>query len=409
MLFRSLFRNDFQGVVSKDFREMSWEHFFTEVDIILKLRNRKVLFVINDELDLESLQTAKKLANHSKSRIKVRILNSHNLENSFSDDYVANRIEDIKIQSRFCFLLSSNLRLESSILNSKVRAKYLAQNFSVFSLGLSFVPNLFIEFVNLSVFKTLRVFEGRSSYLSRLFIAEKSPLFFVGDSLKKRVSNSLYLITLIKKVMPSAVVFVVGLCCNSYASSLMNVKSLGRRHISNTEVLFMVSLDDVALVRYFFYLRKKATSFWFNTHSSQVAFKNNFIVPVTSLLETEGTFLNLEGRPQKTFKTSAKINQRLGIRNTNLIFRAIKIDYVQSKFLKYIHEIVKTPKCFSSVENIFSTIESKTSYVINLVSNVSRYPVKASIEDFYTKGLFCKKSLTMLKCSQNDRKQISNF
>ena len=406
---QNLFRNNFQGVILKDFREMSWEHFFTEVDIILKLRNRKVLFVVNDELDLESLQTAKKLANHSKSRIKVRSLNSHDLENSFSDDYVASKIEDVKVQSRFCFLLSSNLRLESSILNSKVRAKYLAQNFSVFSLGLSFVPNLLVEFVNLSVFKTLKVFEGKASYLSRLFIAESSPLLFIGDSLKKRVSNSFRLISLLRRVMPSAIVFVVGLCCNSYASSLMNVKSLSRRHIVKTEVLFMVSLDDVALVRYFFYLKKRATSFWFNTHSSQVAFKNNFIVPVTSLLETEGTFLNLEGRPQKTFKTSAKINQRLGVRNTNLIFRAIKIDYVQSKFLNYINEIVKMPKCFSSIENIFSTIESKNFYLTDLTSKVSLYPIKSSIEDFYTKGLFCKKSLTMLKCSQNDRKQITNF
>ena len=388
---------------------MSWEKFFNEIDIIFKIKNRKVLFVVNDELDLESLQTAKKLANHSKSRVKVRTLNNHNLENSFSDDHVANKIEDIKIESRFCFLLSSNLKLESSILNSRVRAKYLDQNFNVFSLGLSFVPNLLVEFVNLSVLNILKVFEGKASYLSRLFIAEKSPLFFVGDSLKKRVSNNLYLISLLKRVMPSVAVFVVGLCCNSYASSLINVKSLGRRHIFNTEVLFMVSLDDIALVRYLFYIKRKATSFWLNTHSSQVAFKNTFIVPVTSLLETEGTFLNLEGRPQKTFKTSAKINQRLGVRSTNLIFRAIKIDYAQSKFLNYIREIVKIPKCFSSVEDTFSTVRSNTSYITNLISNISLYPVKPSVEDFYTKGLFCKKSLTMLKCSQNERKHRTNF
>jgi NADH dehydrogenase/NADH:ubiquinone oxidoreductase subunit G len=156
-------------------------------------------------------------------------------------------------------------------------------------------------------------------------------------------------------------------------------------------------------------MQKKVKSFWFNTHSSQIAFRNNVILPITSLLENEGTYLNLEGRPQKTFKTSAKINERLGVRSTNLIFRAIRIDYFQSKFLSYIGEIVKTPKYFSLMENTFVHLKSKRSFLAHLISVVSFYPIKPSIEDFYTKGLFCKKSSTMLKCSQNARKDAINF
>lgn len=392
----------------KNFCEIGWDNFFKQVDNIFK-EKKKLLFIVNEELDLESLQTTKKLTYHSKNAIQVKIWGSDNFDNNFSDDYVANKIEDIKVQSRFCFLLSSNLRLESSILNSKIRSKYLDQNFSVLSLGLNFVPNLLVEFVNLSVLNVFKTFEGKISYVSRLFIAEKSPLLFIGDSLKKRISSGSSLISLLNRIMPSAIILVIGLSCNSYTSSFLNFRQLSRRNILNAENLFLINIDDITSVRYFIYMQKKVKSFWFNTHSSQIAFRNNVILPITSLLENEGTYLNLEGRPQKTFKTSAKINERLGVRSTNLIFRAIKIDYFQSKFLSYIGEIVRTPKYFSLMENTFVHLKSKTSFLAHLISVVSFYPIKPSIEDFYTKGLFCKKSSTMLKCSQNARKDAINF
>lgn len=392
----------------KNFCEIGWDNFFVQVDGIFR-DNKKLLFIVSEELDLESLQTTRKLAYHSKNSIQVKILGTDNSDNSFSDDYVASKIEDIKVQSRFCFLLSSNLRLESSILNSKIRSKYLDQNFSVLSLGLNFVPNLLVEFVNLSILNVFKTFEGKISYLSRLFVAEKSPLLFIGDSLKKRISSSSSLISVLNKVMPSAIVLVIGFSCNSYTSSFLNFKQLSRRSILNADNLFLINIDDITSVRYFIYMQKKVKSFWFNTHSSQIAFRNNVVLPTTSLLENEGTYLNLEGRPQKTFKTSAKINERSGIRSTNLIFRAIKMDYIQSKFLNFIEEVVNTPKYFSLMENTFGHLKSETSFLTNLISVVSFYPIKPSIEDFYTKGLFCKKSSTMLKCSQNARKDAINF
>ena len=82
---------------------------------------------------------------------------------------------------------------------------------------------------------------------------------------------------------------------------------------------------------------------------------------------------------------------------------------LHSAYLVVFLEIVKTPRLFSSMENTFSNLKSKLSYASSFSSNVSFYPMKSSIEDFYTKGLFCKKSPTMLKCSQNARKQATNF
>lgn len=408
-VFGLLERWSFINLRSAGFREMSWEDFFFETDLINERWEDNILFIVNEELDFESLQTTKKLVFHSNNLMKVKTWDGHTSGNIFHDDFIANKIEDIKSQSRFCFLLSSNLRIESSMLNSKIRAKYLNQNFNVFSLGLNFTSNLLVEFVNLNVLKIFETFEGKMLHLSRLFLDEKFPLLFVGSSLKQRVSSNSFLFFLLKKIMPSVILFEIGLCCNSYSSSFINIKPISRRSITNSKFLFLINMDDTIPVRYFIYMRRKAKLFWFNTYSSFLAFKSNFIVPTTSLLETEGIYFNLEGRPQKTFNTSARINQTLGIRSINLIFRALKFDYIRSNFMNYMSEIVEKPKCFSMTENIFVHFKPRISSVSNQVSAVSFYPIKPSLEDFYSKGLFCKKSSTMLKCSQDARKIATNF
>jgi len=88
------------------------------------------------------------------------------------------------------------------------------------------------------------------------------------------------------------------------------------------------------------------------------------------------------------------------------IFNTFKVEYKKSNFLSYINEMVEKSKLFSSINNI---IFKKTLYKSENVGNLSYYPVKASIEDFYTKGKFSKKSIVMLQCSREVRKHSNNF
>jgi hypothetical protein len=88
------------------------------------------------------------------------------------------------------------------------------------------------------------------------------------------------------------------------------------------------------------------------------------------------------------------------------IFNSLKVEYKTSEFLTYINEMVEKSKLFSSINN---SIFKQTLYKSENIGNLSFYPLKASIEDFYTKGKFAKKSAVMLQCSQETRKSSNNF
>ena len=68
-------------------------------------------------------------------------------------------------------------------------------------------------------------------------------------------------------------------------------------------------------------------------------------------------------------------------------------------------EIVnKDPNLFQS--NLKYTEQIKF-HTFNTI--ISSYPVKSTFEDFYLNSNFLKKSLTMSKCSQQNRELTSNF
>jgi len=144
---------------NNNFSQTNWKDVFNEIDSILE-QKKNVLIVVDKELDLESLDTLQKLNNTFKNKIQVRILNSYSSENSFSGEYITNKISEVKNLSKVCFLFSSNLRLESAIINTKIRTKYLDQNFSIVSSGSNFKSSFPLEFVNLNFSNLLSIIEG---------------------------------------------------------------------------------------------------------------------------------------------------------------------------------------------------------------------------------------------------------
>jgi NADH dehydrogenase/NADH:ubiquinone oxidoreductase subunit G len=214
------------------------------------------------------------------------------------------------------------------------------------------------------------------------------------------------LVLLIKKLMPSSIVVTIEKSCNSSGTALLNLKSLNRRDVLVTKILMGMNLNDNVSLRNYFYRHADALVFWFGSHSSQIltSSKNKYIIPVTSNFESEGTFLNLEDRPQKCLKTFSGIHEN---RCLNDVFGAIGINYSPLKFLGFVHEIVKTPQLFSLLKDKLLRVNHNLQK--NSQSVVSLYPIKSSLEDFYTSESFSRKSTTMLRCSQQLRKSSTNF
>lgn len=393
---------------TKESDRMTWQKFLLDVDIMIKRKIQKILIIVNNDLDLEAINAAKKLTYRTKGLIEIKSLNSASVdENSFFERQLTNPISDIdNIKSRFCFLLSSNLRLESSILNGKLRAKYSEENLSIYSLGYHFLTSLTTEFITIGVSGLTHFFEGKSNS-SMKFVSKKSPLLFVGESFRKRFDPISCFITMTKTVMPSLVFFLIVSSCNSNGASLMNIKSLNNRDVYGRDTIVFVNVDDTSSIRSTFKDKKTKIIYWLNTHNSQIVHQSHYILPTKSLFESEGTFLNLENRPQKTFKTSHRISPKQGLRSINLVFKGILGNFACSSFLSYISEIVEKPSKFSYIEKNFCNLESKK--ITYLKAIVNNYPLLTSIEDFHTNGYFSKNSSTMLLCSKEARTEQKSY
>ena len=337
-----------------------------------------------------------------KNKIQVRLLNHYGFENSFNGEYIVNKINEIKSLSKVCFLFSSNLRLESAIINTKIRTKYLDQNIDIFSCGSNFKSSFPLEFVNLNFSNLLKIIEGKMLNLSKLFVTAKSPLVIIGDNLSKRFSRINTLISFIKKIMPTAIVLNLKESCNSSGVELLNLKGLSKNDLLKSDVIFAVNLDDNILVRTILKQANNEKTLWLNTHGSQIGAEANYILPTTTSFESEGIFFNLESKPQKCLKTLAGVGE---MRSTNVIFNSIKNEYDSSKFLDYIHELIEKTKYFSNIKNI---LLKGSLFNSGQISSVSLYPGKI-MEDFYSKGKFTKNSAVMLQCSQETRKASVNF
>jgi hypothetical protein len=382
-----------------------WTFFFERFDIEEKSK-AKLLILVNDELDLESLSAIKSFATVSRGTVEVRATTISNFENKTYDNYFKNKINDLERHSRFCFLLSSNIRIESAILNVKLRSKYLARNTSIISLGLNFSSNLPSEFVNLNFSKIINFFEGKSPKLSKLFLGSNNPIIFFGSNLKGRFGKTNTLKTYLKKLMPSSIIFILEESCNSAGLHLVNIKSLCSQDSKNSEVLVSINLKDTLLIRSFIDLNKVVESFLFSPHVSDVVFDFDLTVPMKSCYEIEGTFMNLEGRPQKAMRLDSRTNFARSVPN---IFSAIGNNVVSlPNYLNFIGEFSENAKYFSSMENKFMNWDERSSRPY-LITKTSLYPAKSLVEDFYMKNAFSKKSLTMLERSQETRASSTNF
>ena len=402
----------FEKSSKSTYNSINWQVFLNKMDSLLLPKNsQKVTFLVNEELDLQSFTILKLIANNYPNSVKLKSVSSAGSKNkNYFINWTTNKITDIKKASKTCFLFSSNIRLESSILNTKIRSKVISENFDVISLGQKFSSNFPLKVVNLDLNSILNIFESKS-FLSKLLISNKAPLFFLGESLTKRLAGGFSVSAFLKKINPSAMIIDIKAAANTETSNFLGIEALDTNSILASDILIAVNLEDLINLRKSLNLFKKQIV-WLNTHGSKLASKADYILPVSTFFEEEGLFLNLEGRPQKTQKTLSSINESRTVKNILLsMYPQITLDIINTnkKYLNFVHEIVESPSLFKSLKNKLNNSNNLETAYITSTSIISSYPIKSSLEDFYRSNNLSKNSNTMAKCSQEQRKTINNF
>ncbi len=394
----------------KAFQKISWSKFFKNVDHLIE--TKKLNFLLDSRCDLETANFLKKLANKYPEKVNVTLVSKTNSKGNLyirNQTNIMNKIDNVE---DLVILLGSNLRLESAVLNARIRFRYKNTLFNVQSMGLNFNENIPTSFVHLSLSKIVSVFEGKSPVLSKIVMNSKKPFIVIGENVSDRISNISSFIRNLTSILSNAKIVFLQNTANSEGLDYLNLDS-NLNNNSNASVA--VNLDDTYLTRKV--LNKTKKSLWLNTHGSSLATKFKTIVPTLTSFETEQVYINLEGRPQITQKSFASF---FDVKSTTDIvvslFNLNKSDLIKTKenSLSHIYEQISDVSLYDSQKDIISPFN----YIVNKMSDnsyistpvtISNYPLKQKIKDFYCTDTITRNSLIMQECSSETIKNSTNF
>jgi NADH-quinone oxidoreductase chain G len=366
----------------------------------INLRKKKKLFLVDDTCSTEQVVSYKKL-NYKYPEIFIARHTS-----KFYNNLYIEKVQKVnfffKNLASNCLIISSNLRFENAILNTKIRIKYNNYNFDIwgvfFKTDLSFPINFFS--FNVNIFCNL--IEGKVVSLSK-FLLQNNLSIIISNYSELRFSNNLF--NFFKIINSNLNILTINLFCNSEGLDLLNIKPIVLSKLKNKKVLY-INLDDTYNTRRFFlkeYL--PSLSLWFNSFGSFLSQKMNVIIPIESIFEIKGTFFNLEGRPQQTisfFKNKSFEKMFLYLIFPKYRFIKTKINYLNHSF-----EILNNPVLFESNSFFFIKSLNNNLFKKNIIINKTFF--KSSIEDFYCNDLVSRNSKVLINCSKELRKLSKNF
>lgn len=463
---RNLFQYDgYVGEIS------NWAEFYYYMDSpSFRTDPRKTVFFIDGELDLITLNLLRKISYFT--YMKIRILNPIDSKDNF---YVSGLKSNACFENKnnLCFLLSSNIHLENSILNAKLRLKKKQKMINIFSTGQSFSTDIPVTFVSLNSKSILNLFTAKGK-LSKFLCSSYQSFFILGESIKNCGINISSLMSFIKLFFTNSQLIYLNKFCNSESLNLLNLKNFTKKDLIDLKSAFFLDLDDKLSVRKV--LQMSQRNFWLNSHGSGAALKSSIIIPTLTVFEEDKILLNLEQRPQKTKKifknfyvptisvVKPSFDKLNSLQNREIRAQSIKriLKYLffscskesprirgtmdesgnsafrarcwwhnwedaikcysdtktpgagfsltpKSNFLNYLSEIIFYPEKFELFRTTYFSSESYFQYVRFTKNVIKKYPLKSSIEDFYCSTKFTKNSFVMNQCSQYKRVSETNF
>ncbi len=394
----------------KSFQKISWSKFFKNVDHLIQTKNLN--FLVDAICDLETANFLKKIANKYPEKVKLTLLSKTSSKGNLYIRNQTNIMSHIDGVEDLVILLGSNLRLESAVLNARVRFRYKNTLLNVQSMGLNFNENVPTSFVNLNLSKIVSVLEGKSPVLSKLLINSKKPFILIGENVADRVSNINNFIRRLSAILSTAKIVFLQNTANSEGLDFLNIESnLSKNSSSN----IAVNLDDTYINRKLLNDSKKAL--WLNSHGSGLATKFKAIVPTLTSFETEQMYINVESRPQMTQKSFASFFDVKSTQDVVVsLFNLNKTDFMSNKenSLSHVYEQISDVSLYDSQKDIVSPFRSivnklsANSYISTPVL-VSNYPVKQKIKDFYCTDTITRNSIIMQECSAETIKNSTNF
>jgi NADH-quinone oxidoreductase subunit G len=283
-----------------EFKEVSWKEALSFIN--QNLENKKTFGgLVGQLVDLETSYAFKKLFKNvfNSELVDFRqkdILFDTSSTFNFKFNTTINKIDE----ADFVLLVGANPRLEATIINSRIR-KAVKSGCKVFSIGDPGDQHYKFKVIgnNVSILDDL-VFGNISE--SKLLKEAKNPVIIIGESvLKSEISKNVIssVQTLLKDINKLDGFNILHQSASNVGSLILGLQTENLQEVYNSDVLYLLNADEVNL-------DKKSNQFiiYQGSHGGENSKIADVILPSAAYSEKNGSFVNLEGRVQKSYKAS---------------------------------------------------------------------------------------------------------
>lgn len=303
-------------------------------------------------------------------------------------------------ESTSALFLGINLRSEATLANVRIRSRFKEGLYTANSLGNPLDLTYKSKSLGISPLLLLKLCYGQKE--ANLQHSPK-PLLVYGDSVSSRYDgfSMLNIGQVFHKVRQNQEwlgIFRFPLGSNSVGKSFLGISSMPLKFYRESSKLFsyFIGLEDPRSLK-----KEKVTSLLETSHTNAFFRKCKFILPLQSVLEKTGHYINYFGTIQK---------------NTQVLRFGIRPFKILEEFLSTL-KAKPSPKVFnletfpSTMLNVnYGVSKALTHYnYINKIYKLSVYPLKTCVGDIYKTDNSTKASPTLAKVSANLQSVIWHF
>ena len=367
-------------------------------------RNSSAVVVCGNQTDLETSKILQDFATNlnvpclveNEIALNSNLLGSAKFSTTFTDI----------LSSDLCLLVGTNPRFEASLLNVRLRKRMVRGLFTVGTLGLTEDLSYKTENLGVAVQNLVAILEGKHPFCQKLAKANK-PVIILGESVLKRKDglDIQQMVTNLSKNMNIVKEEWVGINFLPTTANSVNNTYLGlnnaqdkKNYLNNVDFFFGVGLDNPK--KFLNQLPSSCFSVCLAAYSDASLLNASLILPGASFVEKESTYLNLEGRVQKT--EIALATPDLARSDANIVRALSEYNMLDSSQKSLGGE-------YLDIEN------NKVSFTKNLLvkplssKKIFKNSFKGVISDFFLTNAITNNSKIMAKCSANFRKSYTNF
>ena len=395
--------------------ECSWDEALNIVGSKIKETDKNQIgFHAGDMLSMETINSLKEFAKklsipNYEFREKPFYLNSDNKMN-----YIFNSsIKGIE-ESDCIVLIGTNPRHEATMLNARIRKAFVAKKIPIISFGDP--GDLTYDYINAgNSTEDIKKLLNKENETSKILLNSKKPIVIIGESALE-LESAKFILQGIKKFLKGN--NFINDNWNAFNVLLQNASSVGAidlgffekdnsfnffNKLKNNEfkLLYFVGSDNLDFV--------KSNEFiiYQGSHGDRMAQIADVILPSPAYTEQNGLFINLEGRLQKSNKStyppgSSKEDWKI----FNLILNNIKEDEKFKNFMELRTDTISKIKNHTD----FDLLPKKTIQDLKFESgSLINEPIYVNEIDYYFSNSIARSSKTMSDCRAARSKKLNKI